>query len=189
MADIQSDIDKFDYNGPVIERSVYRTRLFKVATGDEPFNRHQQKIIRTVVKAHRETGAPILTYTNKVVEKAESATGGQFSVGDEAYELGYPNMFNALDQRKQPNETFYNGYVVNALIDAGYKSAKTKQWEIVELPVWRGQTGLTKPSVFKEYDADHWFIKDEILPNGDKKLILRKKGTGEIVELETPKKD
>ena len=99
------------------------------------------------------------------------------------------DMFNAIEQRKQPNETFYDGYVVNAIIDAAYKSAKTKQWEPVELPVWRGQTGLTKPSVFKEYDADHWFIKDEILPNGDKKVILRKKEPGEIVELETLKND
>lgn len=126
-----------------------------------------------------------------VVEKAESATGWQFPVGDEAHELGYTNMFidmfNALEQGKQPNETFYDGYVVNAIIDAAYKSATTKQWEPVTLPVWRGQTGLTKPSVFKEYDADHWFIKEEILPNGDKKVILRKKETGEIVELETLK--
>ncbi len=128
-----------------------------------------------------------------VVEKAESATGWQFPVGDEAHELGYTNMFidmfNAIEQRKQPSETFYDGYVVNAIIDAAYKSAKTKQWEPVDLPVWRGQTGLTKPSVFKEHDADHWFIKDEILPNGDKKVILRKKETGEIVELETLKND
>jgi hypothetical protein len=55
----------------------------------------------------------------------------------------------------------------------------------VQLPEWRGQVGVQKPSVYNEYDADHWFIKDEILPNGDKKIILKKKTTGEIIELET----
>ena len=123
-----------------------------------------------------------------VAEKAESATGWLFPVGDETHELGYTNMFtdmfNSIEQGREPNETFYDGYVVNAVIDAAYKSAKTKLWEPVELPLWRGQTGLTKPSVYLEYDAEHWFIKDEILPNGDVKVILKKKATGEIVQIE-----
>lgn len=123
-----------------------------------------------------------------VAEKAESATGWLFPVGDETHELGYTNMFtdmfNAIEQGRQPNETFYDGYIVNAVIDAAYKSAKTKLWELVNLPVWRGQVGVTKPSVYQEYDAEHWFIKDEILPNGDVKLILKKKATGEIVQIE-----
>jgi hypothetical protein len=124
-----------------------------------------------------------------VAEKAESSSGWQFPVGDEAHELGYTNMFtdmfNAMEKGIESNEIFYDGYVVNAIIDAAYKSAKTKLWEPVQLPEWRGQVGVQKPSVYNEYDADHWFIKDEILPNGDKKVILKKKTTGEIIELET----
>ena len=123
-----------------------------------------------------------------VAEKAESATGWLFPVGDEAHDLGYTNMFtdmfNAIDERRQPQESFYDGYVVNSIIDAAYKSAKTKLWEPVQLPDWRGQTGLSKPSVYQEYDTDHWFIKDEILPNGDVKIILKKKESGEIIEIE-----
>ena len=125
---------------------------------------------------------------NYVAEKAESASGWQFPVGDEAHELGYTNMFtdmfDAFEKGENPRETFYDGYVVNAIIDAAYKSAKTKLWEPVQLPVWRGQTGLSKPSVYTEYDAEHWFIKDEILPNGDKKVILKHKASGEIIERE-----
>jgi predicted dehydrogenase len=121
-----------------------------------------------------------------VAEKAESSSGWQFPVGDETHELGYPNMFNdmfdAIEQNRPPQETFYDGYVVNAIIDAAYKSAKTKLWEPVILSDWRGQTGLSKPSVYVEYDAEHWFIKDEILPNGDKKVILKNKETKEIIE-------
>ncbi|MHA8054844.1 Gfo/Idh/MocA family protein [Aquirufa nivalisilvae] len=124
-----------------------------------------------------------------VAEKAESDSGWQFPVGDEAHELGYTNMFtdmfDAFEKGESPMETFYDGYVVNAIIDAAYRSAKTKLWEPVQLPEWRGQEGLSKPSVFQEYDADHWFIKEEILPNGDKKLILKVKATGEIIEKET----
>lgn len=123
-----------------------------------------------------------------IAEKAESATGWLFPVGDETHELGYTNMFtdmfNAIEEGREANETFYDGYIVNAVIDAAYKSAKTKLWEPVNLPVWRGQVGVTKPSVYQEYDADHWFIKDEILPNGDVKLILKKKESGEIVQIE-----
>lgn len=120
-----------------------------------------------------------------VAEKAESNSGWQFPVGDEAHELGYPtmfaDMFESFEKGLQPRETFYDGYVVNAIIDAAYKSAKTKLWEPVDLPEWRGKRGLTKPSVFQDYDEAHWFIKEEVLPNGDKKLILKQKETGEII--------
>lgn len=130
--------------------------------------------------------------TDYVAEKAESTSGWQFPVGDEAHELGYPNMFNdmfdSFEKGIRPRETFYDGYVVNAIVDAAYKSAKTKLWEPVQLPVWRGKIGIEKPSVFQEYDAEHWFIKEEILPNGDKKVILKNKKTGEISEKETWKK-
>ena len=121
-----------------------------------------------------------------VAEKAESTSGWQFPVGDEAHELGYPNMFNdmfdSFEKGISPRESFYDGYVVNAIIDAAYKSAKTKLWEPVVLPLWRGQTGLSKPSVYVDFDAQHWFIKEEILPNGDKKVILKNKETGVITE-------
>ena len=119
-----------------------------------------------------------------VAEKAETSSGWLFPVGDEAHELGYPtmfvDMFEAYEKGTQPRETFYDGYVVNAILDAAYKSAKTKLWEPVQLPVWRGKRGLTKPSVYTEFDADHWLIKKEILPNGDHKTILKHKTTGEV---------
>lgn len=122
-----------------------------------------------------------------VVEKAEKSDGWQFPVGDEAHELGYPNMFidmfDAFEKGEQPQETFYDGYIVNAIVDAAYKSAETKKWEPVELKEWRGQTGLTKPSVYKEYDENSWLIKEEILPNGDKVVIVKDKTTGEIKEV------
>ena len=121
-----------------------------------------------------------------VAEKAETNSGWLFPVGDEVHELGYTNMFtdmfNSLESGNDAAETFYDGYIVNAIIDAAYKSAKTKRWEPIKLAVWRGKTGVPKMSGYVDYDADHYFIKDELLPNGDTKVILKNKTTGAFSE-------
>lgn len=121
-----------------------------------------------------------------VAEKAESNTGWLFPVGDELNELGYNHMFmdmfNALEKGNAPKETFYDGYVVNAILDAAYKSAKTKQWEPVTLDIWRGKTGVSKDSHLVEYDADHYLVKEEVTHYGAKKVIIKHKKTGVISE-------
>lgn len=121
-----------------------------------------------------------------VAEKAESNSGWLFPVGDEVNDLGYnhmfTDMFNAAEKGEEAAETFYDGYVVNAVIDAAYRSAKTKQWEPVQLPVWRGKEGLSKPSNYTDYDADHYLIKQEMTHDGRNKLILKEKLSGKIVE-------
>ena len=89
---------------------------------------------------------------------------------------------DAYEKGIQPRETFYDGYVVNAILDAAYKSAKTKLWEPVQLDIWRGKTGLTKESHLVEYDADHYLVKEEMTHYGVKKLILKNKATGKISE-------
>jgi predicted dehydrogenase len=121
-----------------------------------------------------------------VAEKAESNTGWLFPVGDELNELGYnhmfTDMFNALESGTQPKETFYDGYVVNAVLDAAYRSAKSKLWEPVQLDIWRGKEGFTKDSHLIEYDSDHYLVKEEMTHYGAKKLILKNKQTGKILE-------
>lgn len=121
-----------------------------------------------------------------VAEKAESNTGWLFPVGDEINELGYNHMFRdmfqAFESSKTPNETFYDGYVVNAILDAAYKSAKTKLWEPVQLEVWRGKEGVGKDSHLVEYDADHYLIKEEVTHYGAKKVILKNKQSGKFIE-------
>lgn len=121
-----------------------------------------------------------------VAEKAESNSGWLFPVGDEVNDLGYNHMFaemfNSMENGTAPRETFYDGYIVNAVIDAAYKSAKTKLWEPVELDIWRGQTGLSKVSHLVEYDAHHYLIKEEITHYGARKVILKHKQTGKIEE-------
>ncbi len=121
-----------------------------------------------------------------IAEKAESNSGWLFPVGDELNELGYnhmfADMFGAIEKGAEPKETFYDGYVVNAVLDAAYKSAKTKLWEPVQLDIWRGQEGLSKPSNYSEYDADYYLIKEEMTHYGAKKVILKHKQTGKIEE-------
>lgn len=121
-----------------------------------------------------------------VAEKAESNSGWLFPVGDEINDLGYNHMFaemfNCMENGTAPRETFYDGYVVNAVIDAAYTSAKTKLWEPVQLDIWRGQTGLSKQSHLVEYDADHYLIKEEMTHYGAKKVIIKNKHTGKIEE-------
>ncbi len=121
-----------------------------------------------------------------VAEKAESNTGWLFPVGDELNELGYNHMFmdmfNSMEKGVQPKETFYDGYVVNSVLDAAYKSAKTKQWEPVKLDIWRGGEGVNRDSSLVEYDADHYLVKEEMTHYGTKKLILKNKQSGKIIE-------
>ncbi len=121
-----------------------------------------------------------------VAEKAEGETGWLFPVGDEIGALGYVYMFedmlNALDKGAAPAETFYDGYVVNAIIDAAYRSAHSKRWEPVELEIWRGSDVTDDGAPCQEYDADYLLIKEEKMPDGKVKLILKEKASGRIVQ-------
>jgi hypothetical protein len=94
----------------------------------------------------------------------------------------FTDVFNAFEKGRQPKETFYDGYVVNAILDAAYRSAKTKLWEPVQLDIWRGRLGVTKDSHLTEYDAQHYLIKEEMTHYGAKKVILKHKTTGKITE-------
>jgi predicted dehydrogenase len=122
-----------------------------------------------------------------VAEKAESDTGWLFPVGDEVGSLGYAAMFtdmlDALDQGKQPMESFYDGYIVNAIMDAAYRSASSKQWETVVLDDWRGSNEAGGGAVLTDYDDEHYLIKEERMPDGSTKLILKHKTTGAMSQI------
>ncbi|MBC7903523.1 MAG: Gfo/Idh/MocA family oxidoreductase [Gemmatimonadaceae bacterium] len=124
-----------------------------------------------------------------IAEKAESNTGWLFPVGDDLNELGYNHMFmdmfNAMEKNEKPKETFYDGYVVNSIIDACYRSMKSKLWEPVKLDIWRGKTGVSKDSHLVEYDKDHYLVKEEMTHYGAKKTIVKHKQTGKISEIES----
>ena len=121
-----------------------------------------------------------------VAEKAEGDTGWLFPVGDEVGELGYTAMFNdildAFDSGQQPMETFYDGYIVNTIVDAAYRSMETRQWEPVLIDDWRGSDDADTGATMTDYDADHFLIKEEKMPDGRTKLILKEKAGGKIIQ-------
>ena len=119
-----------------------------------------------------------------VAEKAETEQGWLFPVGDELADLGYYNMFTdmfrAIEHKKEPLETFYDGYVVNEIMDACYRSARSKKWQPVRLKVWRGKENAEPISQIREYDKDYLFVKEERMPDGRIKIILKDRKTGKI---------
>jgi predicted dehydrogenase len=121
-----------------------------------------------------------------VAEKAETASGWLFPVGDEVSELGYvdmfDDMFDAIDEGRAPMETFYDGYVVNAVMDACYAAARSGRWEPVAIDDWRGGGVPRIARERREHDGKT-VIKEEQMPDGRRKLILKDEATGEFVDV------
>jgi len=119
-----------------------------------------------------------------VAEKAETAAGWLFPVGDEVSELGYvdmfSDMFDALDSGRAPMETFYDGYLVNSIMDAAYRSAKSRAWEPVTAE-WRGGSTKRIASEPELYEGQV-VIKREVLPDGRHKLILKDPVSGDFTD-------
>jgi predicted dehydrogenase len=70
------------------------------------------------------------------VEKGESETGWLFPPVDEAWTYGYReemrHFVECVANKRMPRENFADGFVVNCVLDAAYRSAQTKRWERVE---------------------------------------------------------
>lgn len=119
-----------------------------------------------------------------VAEKSEVDSGWLFPVGDEIVELGYTDMFtdmfNSMEAGTQPVETFYDGYVVNCVMDACYRSAQSRAWAPVELE-WRGGKVAPIAREIQEYQGMN-IVKQETMPDGRVKMILMDKETGRIVD-------
>ncbi len=119
-----------------------------------------------------------------VAEKMEGDTGWLYPVGDETGALGYvdmmSDMLDSLDKGKPPMETFYDGYIVNSIIDSAYRSIQSKKWEPIELEIWRGRVGVENVAKVVMHDEDHSLVKEEKMPDGKTKLILKNIKTGQI---------
>ncbi|MEI7743732.1 MAG: Gfo/Idh/MocA family oxidoreductase [Chloroflexota bacterium] len=72
-----------------------------------------------------------------VVEKADAETGWIFPVPDEVrvhgHDLMMANVIEAYRDGREPQETFRDGYIVNGVLDAAYRSMKSGTWEPVTL--------------------------------------------------------
>jgi len=85
-------------------------------------------------------GTPIRVFTLEsagyVVEKAEADKGWVIPCVDEAKTYGYHeemrHFVECVKKGVSPRETFEDGYISNVIIDAGYKSLKSRKWEKVK---------------------------------------------------------
>ncbi len=70
-----------------------------------------------------------------VVEKADAETGWIFPVPDEVrvhgHDLMMADVVGAFAEGRAPQETFRDGFAVNAILDAAYRSAQSGRWEPV----------------------------------------------------------
>lgn len=119
-----------------------------------------------------------------VAEKSEVESGWLFPVGDEIVELGYTDMFsdmfNSMEASRAPVETFYDGYVVNCIMDACYRSAATRTWTPVAVD-WRGGATEAISRHIETYEGMN-IVKRETMPDGRVKMILMEPDTGRIVD-------
>jgi predicted dehydrogenase len=85
-------------------------------------------------------GTPIRAFTLRgsgyIIEKAEAETGWVQPLPDEARVYGYHgemlHFVQCVASGTMPRENFEDGYIVNVILDAGYRSMKSKRWEPVE---------------------------------------------------------
>ncbi|HEX7473867.1 MAG TPA: Gfo/Idh/MocA family oxidoreductase [Candidatus Limnocylindrales bacterium] len=87
--------------------------------------------LSTSIRAFLETPAGYLA------EKTDADTGWVFPIADEARVHGYDaqirHFVEAFRGGTRPSETFEDGYVVNSIIDAAYRSMRSGRWEPVAL--------------------------------------------------------
>jgi predicted dehydrogenase len=121
-----------------------------------------------------------------VAEKAESESGWLFPVGDEVHELGYTNMFTdmfaAMESGKAPMESFYDGYVINAILDACFKSAELRKWEPIVIDDWRAAAPTPRISMQPAMVDGLAVVKEERMHGNKLKQILCDQQTGKIIE-------
>lgn len=81
-------------------------------------------------------GTPISSFTSKpsgyVIEKADLDFGWTRPLPEEAFSYGYQaemkHFVDCVRQGKSPRETYEDGYIVNLIVDAGYRSMRSKRW-------------------------------------------------------------
>lgn len=86
-------------------------------------------------------GTPVRAFTQGgtgyLLEKADAETGWVFPVPDEARVYGYHeemrHFVECVATGTPPRESFHDGYVVNCVVDACYRSMESKRWEPVTL--------------------------------------------------------
>ena len=79
---------------------------------------------------------PITSFTSKragyIIEKADIDFGWTRPLPEEAFAYGYQaemrHFVECVRDGRTPRETYQDGWIVNLILDAGYRSMRTKRW-------------------------------------------------------------
>ena len=82
IGDVEEGIDRYDYTGPVVERTDHRAGVIKVATTEVGVDDRARRVFEAATVASTTTGAPILTHTEDGAKAAEQV--------EEFHRLGFP---------------------------------------------------------------------------------------------------
>jgi hypothetical protein len=91
-------------------------------------------------------------------------------------------MFRAMQGDKAPMESFYDGYIVNALLDACFQSAESRKWEPIQIDDWRAAAPTPRISMQPAMIDGMAVVKEERMHGNKLKQILCDQATGKIVE-------
>lgn len=106
IADLEDGIDRYDYRGPVIERTQHRAGLIKVGTLREEFNTRDRRVFAAAAAAHAATGAPILTHCEEGRGGLEQvAVLGEFGVKPNHIALSHTDKVADLGYHRDLVET------------------------------------------------------------------------------------
>ncbi|HXS72240.1 MAG TPA: aryldialkylphosphatase, partial [Patescibacteria group bacterium] len=73
VADLEDGIDRYDYSGPLVERTPHRAGIIKVGGSDGALSERDKRVFDAAAAAQRRTGAPILTHCEKGTAGIEQA--------------------------------------------------------------------------------------------------------------------
>jgi phosphotriesterase-related protein len=62
IADVELGIDRYDYTGPVVERTPHRAGIVKAATTGPTISARDRALFEAAAITHRRTGVPVLTH-------------------------------------------------------------------------------------------------------------------------------
>ena len=92
----------------------------------------------------------------------------------------FSDMFDAIEAGRAPRETFYDGYVVNAVMDACYPLGEERAPGSRSSCSSGAAASTPRIATTPETYEGQTVIKREILPDGRHKLILKDPATGDF---------
>ena len=84
VTDIEDGIDRYDYSGPIVDRTPHRAGVIKIGGSADALTDRDQKVFDGAAAAHRRTGVPILTHCDKGtagLEQVRRLADGGVAVG------------------------------------------------------------------------------------------------------------